>query len=89
MTEYPENPTPDPDKSTLSEEELALLHRVDERTEHINDSVDKALVKAEDNADDIDEIRGKVQRNTTVLGGITGGVGMIVMWGADKISRFM
>lgn len=79
---------PDPDNSTLSKEELTLLHRVDERTERINSRVDKAVEKAEANADDIDNLQTDVQRNKTILGGFTVGATSFMLWVADKLSRF-
>lgn len=65
-----------------------MLHRVDERTERMDDRLDTAIERTESNQEDIDALEDQVQRNTTIIGGITGGVGMIVMWAADKISRF-
>lgn len=79
---------PDPDDASLSDEELALLVQTYERTRQNGEEIEDALEGVDDNADEIQEVKGKVRRNTTVLSGITGGVGMIVMWAADKISRF-
>ena len=85
--QLPDEPNVQPDDSTLSEDELALLYRLDERTEHIEESVDRAVSKTEDNADDIEQVRKKVKRNTTVLGGITGGISLIVTIVGEKIAK--
>lgn len=79
---------PDPESSTLSDDELELLVRVDEQTQASAEKLDELADKVEENRQDIDSLETKVQRNTTILSGITGGISFVTLWAADKLSRF-
>lgn len=41
------------------------------------------------NRDDIDELQGKVRRNSTIIGGIGTGLSALILWAADKLSRII
>lgn len=81
--------TPDPQDSTLSEDELRLLGKLDERTEHINSKMDSVVNATDDNTDRISANRRRIKRNTTVIGGYSVALTTILVWGADKISRIL
>lgn len=66
-----------------------ILYRLDERQQQIDEKLDRAIDRTEKNAQDIDELQGKVKRNTTIVTGVTGGVSMVLLWVADKVTRFL
>lgn len=74
---------------SLDEENKEILYRVDERTETIDNRINNVVDAVEDNQDDIDELQGQVKRNTTIITTITGGLSLISLWVADKVSRFV
>lgn len=73
----------------MEREEREILHRLDERQKSMEEKLDRALARSESNAEDIDELQGKVKRNTTIVTGITGGLGAVTLWVADKITRII
>jgi predicted esterase len=81
--------TPDPDTCTLSEDELQLLGRLDERTEQIDSKVDEVVDSTDMNAERISANRRRIKRNATILGGYSAGLMALLMWGADKITRIL
>jgi len=80
---------PDPDKATLSEDELRLLGKLDERTERIDGKVDRVIDATNENSDRITTNGEKIKRNTTVITGFTGGASMVLLWLSDKITRLL
>lgn len=67
----------------------AKLGAIDERTRNIERHVQSLSNEIEGNSEDINELEGKVKRNTTILGGFSAGLTGILLWGADKISRIV
>ena len=59
-------------------EEREILYRLDERTARMDERVERIdnRVVAQDN--EIDTLRGRVNRNTTVLNALTFGLGTII-----------
>lgn len=80
---------PDPDEQTLSNEELRFLGQMDERTKRIDRKVDRLVDTADTNQKQIQKNSQKIKRNTTVLGGYSAAVAALMVWGADKITRFL
>lgn len=80
---------PDPDNATLSEGELKLLAKLEERTIQIDENVDSVVEATKKNRENISENERKIKRNATILGGYSAGLMMILMWSADKISRIL
>jgi hypothetical protein len=80
---------PDPDEQTLSNDELRFLGEMDERTKRIDEKVDRLVDTANANQQRIEENSRKIKRNTTVLGGYSAAVAGLMVWGADKIARFL
>lgn len=62
---------------------------IDERTRNIERQLEEIQDNVDDNSEDIDEIQGKVKRNTTVITGATGGMSMVLIWVSDKLTRFL
>lgn len=79
------NPSEDPEESTLTSRELALLHRLDEKTERIDRRLEEVTTQVGDNSDDIDTLQSRVRRNTTIIGGVTTGITAVAMWGYEAI----
>jgi len=75
------------DGGEVPSDELAILHRVDERTERIDSRLDEVAESVEGNTNDIDDLQSKVNRNTTILNGITVGGVAVTTWIADKLTR--
>ena len=67
----------------------AQLGAINERTRNIQSSVDDISSEVEENRQDINELEDKVTRNTTIVGGVSGGIGMIALWFADKLTRLV
>jgi len=74
--------------NSVSETELAILHRVDERTQRIDERLDEVAKGVEDNTHDIDSLQDRVKRNSTMLNGISVGGAAILTWVVDKFARF-
>lgn len=79
---------------STSEDELppeaeVILYRVDERTKHIEEKVDDVATGVQKNRNDVDDLQGKVKRNTTVLNAFTVGGAAVLTWLADKITRLV
>lgn len=72
----------------LAEDTKDVLIQVNERTKHIDSRVDKIADSVEGNQGDINDLEDDVQRNTTVINGITVGGIAVITWISDKISRF-
>lgn len=70
-------------------EQRELLYRIDERTEAIDAKLDVIDGRVSSNEDDIDDLQGKVQRNTTFLGGVATGITAVLLWMADKVTRII
>jgi hypothetical protein len=81
--------TPDPDTATLSEEELRLLGKLDERTENMDGKIDRVVDSTSQNSSQISANRRRIKRNTTVIGGYSAALMGVLLWGADKISRVL
>lgn len=81
--------TPDPDTATLSEEELQLLGKLDERTERIDGKVDDVIEETEANRKRTRQNGKKIKRNTTILGGYSAGLMSVLIWFADKVTRVL
>jgi predicted nucleic acid-binding Zn-ribbon protein len=67
----------------------AQLGAINERTRNIESSVDDISSEVDKNRQDINDLEDKVTRNTTIVGGVSGGIGMIALWLADKVSRLV
>jgi len=65
----------------------AQLGAINERTRNIERQIDKVSDNVSDNETDINDLEGKVKRNTTVVTGATGGISMILLWVSDKLTR--
>jgi len=65
----------------------AQLGAINERTRNIERQLEIISENVSDNADDINELEGKVKRNTTIVTGFTGGVSMLLLWLSDKATR--
>lgn len=85
MTQDP----PDPETATLSEQELQILYQTSEAVDRVDAKVDRALEKTDENTNDIQEVKGKVRRNTTVLGVITGGFSVVASSLVDKLPKIL
>lgn len=71
----------------MEEEQRELLYRIDERTESIDKKVDGVGKRVKKNEDDIDELQDTVRRNSTIIGGVGGGITALMVWAADKVTR--
>lgn len=71
--------------STLSEDELQLLYRMDERTERMDKRMDAVMAKAHENDQAIDDLEGQVKRNSTILNGLGIGFGGLLTWAMSKL----
>ena len=78
---------PDDPSGGLSEDAEEVLYRVDERTKRMDDRLDEVIDNTQENASEIDDIKGDVRRNSTILNGITVGGVALVTWVADKLTR--
>lgn len=67
----------------------AQLGAINERTRSIQRELENISERVEGNEEDVDELQSEVKRNTTIVTGVTGGLGMILMWLADKVTRLM
>ena len=65
----------------------AQLGAINERTRNIERQLEQVSENVSDNEADINDLEGKVKRNTTIVGGFTGGAGMVLLWLSDKVAR--
>lgn len=64
------------------------LGAIDERTRNIQNHLENISDSVEKNEQDINEMQAKVKRNTTVINAVTVGLSGVVLWAADKLSKF-
>lgn len=67
----------------------AQLGKINERTRNIEGKLDDVSTRIDDNEDDIDELQDSVKRNTTIVTSIGGGVSVVLLWFADKVTRIL
>jgi predicted nucleic acid-binding Zn-ribbon protein len=67
----------------------AQLGAINERTRNIERQLDVVSSNVADNEADINDLEGRVKRNTTIVGGFTGGISMILLWLSDKVTRLL
>lgn len=67
----------------------AQLGAINERTRNMERQLQKIAGDVSDNEDDIDELEAKVKRNTTIVSAVSGGIGMVVLWFSDKVTRLL
>jgi predicted nucleic acid-binding Zn-ribbon protein len=67
----------------------AQLGAINERTRNIESQIDSLADEVEDNQEDVNELQDKVKRNTTIIGGATGGLSMVLLWISDKVTRIL
>jgi uncharacterized protein YoxC len=65
----------------------AQLGAIAERTRQIQGSLEDINDDVQQNQRDINDLQGKVRRNTVIINGVTVGLGSVVLWVSDKISR--
>lgn len=58
---------------------------VDERTEQMNQRMDDQNRQIQANQGDIDSLQERTKRNTTILNGMTVGLGAAITWAFDKL----
>jgi archaellum component FlaC len=66
----------------------AALGAIDERTRNIENQLDNISDDVSKNEKDINDIQSKVKRNTTIINAVTVGLGSVLIWVADKLTRF-
>lgn len=66
----------------------AQLGAINERTRNIEEYLESISADVQENQRDIDDLQTKVKRNTVIINGVTVGLGSVLLWVADKISRF-
>jgi predicted nucleic acid-binding Zn-ribbon protein len=67
----------------------AQLGAINERTRNIERQLEMISENVSDNEEDINELEGKVKRNTTIVTGFTGGISMFLLWVSDKVTRLL
>lgn len=67
----------------------AQLGKINERTRNIEGKLDDVSTRIDDNEEDIDELQDSVKRNTTIVTSIGGGVSVVLLWFADKVTRIL
>ena len=65
----------------------AQLGAIAERTRSIQSSLEDINDDVNQNQRDINELQGKVKRNTTIINAVTVGLGSVVLWVSDKLTR--
>lgn len=63
------------------------LGKIDERTRNIEAHLNSISEDVSENEAELQEMRSKVKRNTTITTGVAGGISMILLWFSDKITR--
>jgi len=69
----------------MDDEVIEMLYRVDERTKRIDDEIAGVNKDIETNSAEIDAIEQRVKRNTTILNGLTLGVGSLLTMIVTKV----
>jgi len=72
----------------MDDEVIEMLYRVDERTKRIDDEIAGVNKDIETNSAEIDAIEQRVKRNTTILNGLTLGVGSLLTMIVTKVGDF-
>lgn len=67
----------------------AQLGAINERTRNIERQLEIISENVSDNEADINELEGKVKRNTTIVTGFTGAISMFLLWVSDKVTRIL
>jgi hypothetical protein len=87
---------PDSDDTVLTDDELVMLHRIDERTENIDQRVDTVVDRTKKNrsriqatSNDLEEVDNRSRKNRTILTAMTGGIGLLSTWFVDKIGKLL
>jgi len=65
----------------------AQLGAIAERTRSIQDSLEEINDDVQKNQRDINDLQSKVKRNTTIINAVTVGLGSVVLWVSDKLTR--
>ena len=65
----------------------AKLGAIAERTRSIQDSLEEINKDIAKNQQDINGLQSKVKRNTTIINAVTVGLGSVLLWISDKLSR--
>lgn len=65
----------------------AQLGAINERTRNIERQLERQAQNVNSNQEDINELEDKVKRNTTILGGASAGMSMVLIWISDKVTR--
>jgi len=83
-------------KDDIGDESMAILHRLDERTERIDGQLERMDDRTNRLEGRVDEVEthvkhnsGKIKRNTTILNAMTFGIGSFVAAGWAKINGFL
>jgi aminoglycoside phosphotransferase len=87
------NSPPDEDDTVLTEEELVMLHRIDERTRKIDQRVDSVLKRTKKNRsrieainDDLDTVDRRSRHNKNVITAVTGGISLLATYLIEKVA---
>ena len=72
----------------MDDEVIEMLYRVDERTKRIDDEIAGVNKDIKTNSAEIDAIEKRVKRNTTILNGLTLGVGSLLTMIVTKVGDF-
>jgi uncharacterized protein YoxC len=65
----------------------AQLGAIAERTRQIQGSIEDINDDVQKNQNDINDLQSKVRRNTVIINGVTVGLGSVIIWISDKLSR--
>jgi predicted nucleic acid-binding Zn-ribbon protein len=65
----------------------AQLGAIAERTRSIQKSLEDINEDVAQNQSDINDLQNKVRRNTVIINGVTVGLGSVLLWISDKLSR--
>lgn len=65
----------------------AQLGRIAERTRNIERYVENVSEDVNQNQQDINALQSKVKRNTTIINAVTVGLGSVIIWVSDKLTR--
>lgn len=66
----------------------AQLGVIAERTRNIEDHVDSISTDVSENETEINDLQDQVKRNSTIINAVTVGLGSVLIWLADKLTRF-
>ncbi|OYR54897.1 hypothetical protein [Halorubrum halodurans] len=76
-------------KALQREEESAILHRLDERTERIDSRIERMDGRVQEQDVRLSEHDDRIQRNTTIINAITFGFGSFVAAVMAKLGGFI